>query len=158
MEGIDYSKMNIPGYYTPEPSEFHEGFEYEKIESIVYKNNRWGFPVKSQVFTKKHWTNKGTNYNFFEDIKEGRIRVKKLNKDDIESLGFIEVSKDWYHEHAKSIGTNNGYQISASSIEDMYEISFGVHEHSKILFKGIIKNKSELIKILKQVGYESKSN
>jgi hypothetical protein len=64
-------------YYTPKVEEFHVGFNYELLilddiqwwkETIVRKDNR---------------------FDCFDDyLNEKRIRIKYLDKEDIESLGF----------------------------------------------------------------------
>lgn len=77
-------------YYTPELEEFHVGFEYE-VQSI--ENAHWGKVICSSGF--------GAFDDDINDLEEERIRVKYLDKADIESLGFkflklteVSFSKD----------------------------------------------------------------
>ena len=65
-------------YYTPEIEEFHVGFEYE----VNYGKDRWvkeGLHYAPQVVTLP--------YKNLENI-----RVKHLDREDIESLGFGKIN------------------------------------------------------------------
>ena len=110
-------------YYTPTIEEFHVGFEYE------FKTNGLGF-VKTEV---------SETGGFFQ----GEKRVKYLDREDIESLGFKCMGGNWYHD-------NKAYQIIGTW--ESIEISRGQHEYRDVLFKGTIKNKSELKRLLKMLG------
>ena len=74
---------------------------------------------------------------------------KYLDQEDIESLGFKFISEGWWSTN--SIG--KGYQLIIN-YKNIIEISFGEHEFRDILFKGTIKNKSELKKLMKQLNIE----
>ena len=115
-------------YHTPTIDEFHLGFEYEwlKEDGIWEKSNT---PTEISVQGSKNQT-----YG---------IRVKYLDKEDIESLGFIEIIKDQYIKKDFILFIDNDYflQIMRDDFEkDIY------------LFQGTIKNKSELKVLLKQLG------
>jgi hypothetical protein len=126
-------------YYTPEIEEFHVGFEFE----VNYTDEGW----LKEIFCN------GTGKNIDSIAKlvsflgrtnfEDAYRVKYLDKEDIESLRFeqlylpYEFKKDWYrlikqHEEHHYIITDDRCQ-----------------DH---IFVGIIKNKSELKKLLKQLN------
>ena len=140
-------------YYTPEIEEFHVGFEYEWLN----ENNDW---VKED--TPIEITKEG-----FEEQTYG-LRVKYLDREDIESLGFTDYKHsayDWY-KFSKTIecpianynycGARLLHDRSTSGIIIMgYEYQFELDEDKNAvnLFRGIIKNKSELVKLLKQLGY-----
>ena len=77
-------------YYTPSIEEFYVGFEYE----VNYGENDWQKEclwAKPEVVTLPY-------------MNLENIRVKYLDKEDIESLGFEQESiysfkhKDWYIE------------------------------------------------------------
>lgn len=153
-------------YYTPEIEEFHVGFEYE------YKSNKnYGY-----LDTQKDWEKEEFRGGHIvdessevEDIqcaieiekeKQIEVRVKYLDQEDIESLGWVleqytnlntelpskTVNKHLtvykiYNEHNSIILklTNDNFMI----ITDNYDVS---------RFRGTIKNKSELQKLMKQLG------
>ncbi|MDO6737116.1 hypothetical protein [Wenyingzhuangia sp. 2_MG-2023] len=140
-------------YYTPSLEEFHVGFEYS------YKSNLWGY----LDCTKGYWAlvefSAGSSEGDLSEIQmiqnaidsesdDIEVRVKHLDHEDIESLGFKLVSSDWYHNN----NDENPFQILKSyNKENEYHISSGTHEHNKTLFNGVIKNKSELKRLLKQL-------
>lgn len=126
-------------YYTPEIKEFHVGFECEIL----------GYNPKKRLDKnfKKEWDKIIYSLEDFIYLEEKNIlsnfRVKYLDKEDIESLGFKNISGNWYYD-------DKTYQIIGDY--KSLEISKGEHEFRKILFKGIIKNKSELKKLMKQLN------
>ena len=112
------------GYYIPEIKEFHVGFEYEERyneDTLFFKEI-----VKDDI---EEWP----NYDQLSKIKWSihNIRVKYLNKEDIESLNI----KDY------SIILNNGF-VDIWRKHDSYPIIRNIN----------LKNKSELIVFLKQTG------
>ena len=111
----------------------------------------------------------GTMYpEILAAIEKKKVRVKHLDREDIESLGFTDYKHsayDWY-KFSKAIecpianynycGARLLYDRSTSGIIIMgYEYQFELDEDKNAvnLFRGIIKNKSELVKLLKQLGY-----
>jgi hypothetical protein len=131
-------------YYTPEIEEFHVGFEIE-ILSPTFKDGwremiveDWNDIVMLEV-----------NY------PESNIRVKHLDREDIESLGY----KHFKH-HPKgafsAVDYYSGYSAGLTHYHDtntivIYEQLQGDME-GETWFRGKIKNKSELKRILKQIG------
>lgn len=116
-------------YYLPEIEEFHVGFEYEVEDlhdNLVDKMWRKEECYDVPVFLRE-W------------IQQGEVRVKQLDGEDIESLGFIQ-------EGQVSFIKNNWY------IEWMPGDTLDVFCVSDCRFKGTIKNKSELKKVLKMIG------
>ena len=131
--------MDKGKYYTPETEEFHPGFEYE------FKSYGQGF-VETEVCETGE---------FFQ----GEKRVKYLDQEDIESLGFEFCSdKDGFLVLGKK---TDKIAIMAKSPNFLIQL----HIESKVcrimdlnssigtLFQGTIKNKSELKRLLKQIGY-----
>lgn len=125
-------------HYTPELSEFFEGFEfqYQNIEQAQWISDvyRLDWEVEES--------------GIYEYLDWGNIRVKYLDQEDIESLGF------------KKYGEPSHYQIEIDGIK-YYLIEYGFNRyeirpsHFSIQFGsflGTIKNKSEFKKLLKQLG------
>ena len=141
-------------YYTPELEEFYTGFEYETCN-----------------FKNKIWIKKITDMNIISltsciydenpELFKNEYRVKYLDKEDIESLGFI-ITKD---NEEVELSLESKRYIGGPSVGDDYKIIilYGLDNkemwiykkcnngYEDDLFKGLIKNKSELIKLLKQL-------
>jgi len=128
-------------YYTPSLDEFHVGFEYENwvkgrgwTKRIVEVLGR--IPINERISSLVH-----------DDY-----RVKYLDKEDVESLGFIQNKNSLYIQKQ--------YDIQKGSIDIML-LSDGGRDKSclyikhdglkDIVFSGTIKNKSELKKLLHQL-------
>ena len=123
-------------YYTPKIEEFHVGFEYEA-------------KVKGSIETSYSTFIWHGHNSIVTEFNSSTIRVKYLDREDVEGLGFIPVADEWWHK--TNIGDN--WQILKIS-KNGYQISYGQHEYidkSKGIFKGVIKNKSELKRLLKQL-------
>lgn len=131
-------------YYTPEIEEFHVGFEYEAFHSKEWffeeGGNQW---VKSKVSlgTDILTLNYAINCDF--------VRVKYLDREDIESLGWkagvqglaVDGYSGW--EEFKK----DDYRMVLSDNQGLIIVC---RNHTS--FSGTIKNKSELKKLLKQLG------
>jgi hypothetical protein len=121
-------------YYTPTIEEFHIGFEYEWLD----ENKMW---IKS--FCPEEISVEG-----FDEQTYG-LRVKYLDREDIESLGFnTEDNGECYNK-------TNAFDIYGlypwewnKGIQNQYKIIL----NGDTLFLGIIKNKSELKVLLKQLN------
>jgi len=124
-------------YYTPSIEEFHIGFELEYLGDRDENNNRW-----HTLFIKD-----------IEDLRftilgkpADRFRVKYLNQEDIESLGFKTV----YNNIKNTIyGQLGGYYIDYTSAN----LYCKIHTMEDTLFIGKIKNKSELRKLMLQISF-----
>lgn len=124
-------------YYTPEIEEFYIGFEYE----ICY-DELWF--VRNIPF-----------YPLVKDIQY-KYRVKYLDKEDIESLGFSRISDDCFNLPIKEYRgrLNQEIRILIRQTVLIY-LAMDMNYNDKdnlVLFTGNIKNKSELIKLLKQLN------
>lgn len=156
-------------YYTPSIEEFHVGFEYEmwethsKLYDRTIDDSKW---VK-----KKHDIRSISLDKLSSRLKD--CKVKYLDREDIESLGFKKRLKDeWIGWRDYALDTVSGelpYFLSATihepRMDDIYKIY--VHRYldndtrlnirisegeSELVYKGKIKNKSELKKLLIQLG------
>ena len=126
-------------YYTPEIEEFHVGFECEYKEP------------DEEAFESDELTERDVAYLL---AYPDRARVKYLDKEDIESLGFTDYKHsayDWY-KFSKTIecpianynycGVRLLHDRSTSGIIIMgYEYQFELDEDKNAvnLFRGIIK-------------------
>ena len=152
-------------HYTPTIDEFHDGFEYERMNG-----DRW---EEAEFDSTDGWGTLAHGYeNEYEEIDKGlrTVKVKYLDREDIESLGF---------EY-----DNNGEPYSLREPEkegDLYDFPLAFNLDTQLtdgicyilylykdstvwiewikdcagmgyIFKGVIKNKSELVKLMKQLG------
>lgn len=124
-------------YYTPNISEFYVGFEYE------WKSDSTQTPWTKSIMTEENGPIKDMDAQRINDY-----RVKYLDKSDIESLGFkyihtINAGESIYRKpNSSAVVVHSGH----GGITDYY-VSNG-----PLNFRGNIKNKSELKKLLKQLG------
>ena len=126
-------------YYTPTLNDFAEGLEYE-----------W-------KFTSEGYTPFTHSFKFILPELQN-IRIKHLDQSDIESLGFkyegMRGKKQLY------VKATSAHSIMAKTFnlsilkEDCLILIDNVSTRSTRKFDGVIKNKSELVKILEMIGYE----
>lgn len=151
-------------YYIPSVEEFHVGFEYE-------------FKQFNTDFSDWLQTSFGTTDNFMifdiqsNMLEKGLVRVKYLDENDVESFGFSKVpgtvnvfkyktpystdgSKDaeyWYYWHIILFERSEKFpNVLISNYMD-YDIQ-------DVRFEGWVKNKSELKRLLIQLGIYEESN
>ena len=128
-------------YYTPEIGEFRVGFEYEyglpKEGQVEWNTDTFGKIIRS-VF-ELEWL-----------IKNKNIRVKFLDAQDIEELGFKEDTlrsipgiRGCFNKEPYTIVIFSNNKIMIRNME--YDIN-------PVIYQGTILNKSELIFILKRIG------
>ena len=147
-------------YYTPTIEELYIGAEFESnlmdVGGMFLPNGEVippGVPVWSkEVFSTYHFDKFLSAYDFKGVLEDKRIRVKHLDKEDIESLGFeYDGKRDEYCKGNVIIEFNGKTHITIGK----YEEDFPMGEYTSWtddLFIGTIKNKSELKRILKQIG------
>lgn len=110
-------------YYTPAIEEFHVGFEYEiNMHFRMAEESKW----YSAIITKDNW---GANMDIINVL--ARARVKYLDREDIESLGWKYRS-----EEKHNVKENGGETIFTTFYGD-----------SKSAFGLVISNKSRLVTI-----------
>ena len=176
-------------YYTPSIEEFHVGFEYEILETndalIKIGEKReyvWFKRIANEHIFEEEINTMDGEMPFSAGFSEGTIRVKYLDKEDIESLGFIE-SKETDGYFYKELNRNSEklvleliqYKATGSFTPDADISSLKFFSMIKIqntggapayvlgewitskgvLYYGECKNKSELKRILKMIGYEN---
>lgn len=149
-------------YYTPELEEFYIGFQYEML-------CRGGDPSNEDDWNKFNFGTDNDSYDFDFDgtemdeainyfIESNKARVKYLDREDIESLGFVQITDDCFNLYIREFRGREDQEIRILirettliylALDSRYD-----KEENKVLFSGNIKNKSELKRILKQIGYE----
>lgn len=131
--------METNKYYTPTTEEFHKGFEFE-----WFQNN-----FEKEIFSI---TTDDDLEIIDDEIREGKIRVKLLDREDIESLGWELdscVEQECFYLHISSNLHNGDIRLIFREKENSIEINacrFGE------CFYGILKNKSELKKLMNQLN------
>ena len=153
-------------YYIPDISEFHVGFEYEHCHSSIrfvmldLKTGETSNETEPKeiweksVFTGNEFDAWKSSFKFDESLRDGQIRIKYLDKEDIESFGFEhdQTTKDGSYFYSGTLITENQWCINLKDFTiDIYDIN----SKSDFRFNGLVKNKSELNQILKMIGYES---
>lgn len=148
-------------YYIPELSEFYTGFKYEYRYFVgqntteywkngkIY-NNCWTEWVSCEDPTDTDYGDfaKSSPYGGnLEDVKYREFRVKYLDREDIESCGWLnninqtDIFQEFKHQEVEAYlwFFENGEDLNIEiQLQDTY-------------FRGLIKNKSELIKLMKQL-------
>lgn len=138
-------------YYTPTLEEFHVGFEYEnlrfdpewKLACTWYSTNIANNRLLSEVFR-----NYEVGYLNDIDTKEPLYRVKCLCREDIESLGWKQVGYDNFSMELKDITLMLEFNPEYNTF--IYRDCLPQENY----FRGTIKNRSELRKLMQQLNIE----
>jgi nicotinic acid phosphoribosyltransferase len=138
---MNKEKRKAVKYYTPTIEEFHVGFEFECTTSP----------------TKKDWYKDAIRNvdDMTEVFSYSEARVKYLDKEDIESFGFTVTHYNEVSIYGK-VGGYQPYTIENFSLVEnhIFEIKWQSSMGDVTLFRGIIKNKSEFSKLLKQLNID----
>lgn len=138
-------------YYTPKIEEFYVGFEYEEKSSGLWTTQLYNeySPIINQYLCDDY----GVKIDSIQDyINQEIVRIKYLDQEDIESLGF---------NHNPKTSIKNVFTLKTT--DETYILKFKVHmrknfnvsiqdDKSFCYFEGLIKNKSELKKVLQLIG------
>lgn len=140
-------------YYIPGIEEFNVGFEYEYQEYNDDLDECVDFWIKRFLYHLEDFTGE------MEDaLTDGRVRVKYLNQEDIESIGFkLDPIRSYFNYRNSFSLINEPYKLSLDHIYNENKIILRGHKvdyPTKTLFEGTIKNLSEFKKLLKQTKYE----
>lgn len=144
-------------YYTPELSEFYVGFEFEVL------NNESKFYIPG--LAKNEWSSIESNFGIFTSVEkiqrlilDKQIRVKNLDREDIESLGWEHdstIKSESYFIHKDfSLITREEWRLIYDSKNNSIDISDLNNINLSFSFYGTIKNKSELKKIMQMLNIE----
>lgn len=158
--------MGLDKYYCPDKEEFFIGFEYEEFhDPIRYKIinnqlNNWNKKVFNLDTHLYYNTYNGLNQivSFFDcDIKD-KFRVKYLDCEDIIDLGWREKHRKYYYIELPASYPYYLYAIldfrwgyEDISIDVVRSHEYRNEDDQERIFRGVIKNKSELKKLLKQL-------
>ena len=130
-------------YYTPDISEFHVGMTlYRKRKTVV------GEEIKEKMdkFVVEDIMCGWDIPSFQKNIENGNFKLKYLDIDDVESLGYGFVTKLWGFE-----SSDGNIIIEVENINDLQKGTIDIYCVQDLRFKGKIKTKAELAKILKQL-------
>ena len=172
MNAVDLENFVIMEnkYYTPEIEEFHVGFEYEMKERFLDGT------VKNQIdFDNAKWKSciSDSAIMYVERALEGKnaennlcgIRVKYLDKQDIEDCGFTKECSKYSKilDSSCDVYMSEGMNIILAHYPNLNKISIMTRDYSENIIttktawddKQInlisIKNKAELKRLLKQL-------
>jgi len=135
-------------YYIPTIDEFHVGFECESNYVVIRGANSKLSEYKHFIFTEDNISYLIEAY--INDASSSEVRVKYLDREDIESLGWT-----YYKTHSGT--TTNEFELGEytltfdSDFSDKWNLTIDF-ENGFNLFHGSIKNKSELSKLMKQLN------
>lgn len=134
-------------YYTPELEEFHLGFQYQHKCFNGWEDDT--MPDFSEVKDSDGSMNEWIPW-YNNDITN--FRVKYLDKEDIESLGWEEEIS----AHFVLITDKGRYFLDCNFASHKFQISTDIQKYPNeqtypIKFNGKIKNKSELKKLMQQL-------
>ena len=160
--GFNAKNMEENKYYVPEIDEFFVGFEFEEWENPAFTNEEW-IAKKIEYFTDLEYICIPEVDKYLEDYVLGTslFRVKHLDSEDLIELGFeyMEDVGDCIN-FAKYIQESNR-SINLTLHRNSRRVGVAVHDLNVKspmtsiqigTFGGEIKNKSELIKVLKMLG------
>jgi hypothetical protein len=126
-------------YYTPLIEEFHVGFEYQK-KYIIANRVQWSNKVVGRADSINY-----IDISLREPKMDGApIRVKYLDKEDIESLGWRIDGRGDYSIDSFYISWHTGEERPI-----WVEIT---KEDEGCVFDGKLKNKSELKRLMQQLN------
>lgn len=167
-------------YYTPELEEFHVGFEYEEYNQgyqydvkLLTENPDIQLQILSEPELVTDWVKCVYELDNFISLIDGEIstyipevRVKYLDEQDIKDLGWEFTSTNgmvmWFHGKEEWFGKEIpgsplykywSYTLTFDSKYQSVKIECGTNNgDTDTFFEGIIKNKSELRKLMTQLG------
>lgn len=148
-------------YYTPKIEEFHVGFEYEVFQKGQPYDPSFMYLIphneKDEWCKFKH-PDPFLGYNLEKMFKIYTLRIKHLDIEDIESLGWKEHKHKYYvmelpssypyHLHAVLDFRWSTHDIS---IDVVRSIKYRDSDEDQRIFRGTIKNKSKLKTLMKDL-------
>lgn len=133
-------------YYTPDIKEFSVGFEYQFRDYNPDIQCSWISAIikDGTQIDDIHRHRLRSNDNVYE------LRVKCLDKEDIESLGFNNYTPPMEYDHTwHYLGSRE--PVLKAWFNNKYPVVRIYSSFPAIIFHGSIKNKSELKRILKML-------
>ena len=128
-------------HYTPTIDEFHVGFEFQ-----VKQFSKWETATFLTDIGKRYCL---VDYTEIIDyINSGNIRIKYLDEQDILECGWVKSgNSNFYGIYGGSTVIHYGFHVLGNN---KYKIDLG--DIPNVIFDGIIKNNSELKRIMKMLG------
>lgn len=153
--------MEIKKYYTPTIEEFHVGFEYEKL----WYDDSWSKEILEEweIYAPNlgpRESGSSSLEDIFDYLKHNNIRVKYLDKEDIESLGWKLGILRLFNKELTVFGSEKYPNYVLTTPIEVYEKTH-IIDISRVesigkglsrVFRGTIKNKSELKRLMKQLS------
>ncbi len=138
-------------YYTPTIDEFHVEFEYERNIGSSTEHEKW---KKIDDFSNAYEYEDDPLYGVIKDLRCENIRVKYLDKEDIKTCGFFKCNEHLgdYGPEELYLMTQNFNNVFLSNIVGTTCVE--MYDNQGVIFKGNLKNKSELKKLIKQLGID----
>jgi hypothetical protein len=136
-------------YYTPSGTEFHVGFEYEIFEDFdFYEEESW----HEQIYGRNGYDQESLGHvQILLDPIPTLVRVKFLDREDIESLGWTFNNENLeFLTFDRLVGGNTRDHLWVLRLEKDSRLYIRQDKHCRFL--GTIKNKSELRRLMKQLG------
>ena len=135
-------------YYTPTIEEFHVGFECEVygFNPNNRLNNNFGKKWEKITFSIE-------DINLLKDKYLDSFRVKYLDREDIESLGWTSDDNKtvYYKGNHMLLYREEEHEISIAIADPSKDKDMMISLRSNEVYKITIKNKSELKRLLKQL-------
>jgi hypothetical protein len=143
-------------YYTPNREDFYEGYIYEE-ETYDENTDTWTGTWIKHTFDIRS----GLGHDSNCALNEGHIRVRFLNKEDIESLGYKyhedSFARNWAETHGKEWAPTHLWFVHPSGFNlNFYNMGrVEITDDTKdsmfpiIVFSGTVKSINELKTILR---------
>lgn len=153
MWELEGYRLQWNNYYTPTPEEFHIGFEFEiKLIGVDDGREYWEKNNFPDYFRNQDWRQHLQQY-----INSEKICVKHLDQADIENLGWEWAKAEFIHDGYKLGDYELIPSLAAAYGPNVYVIYMNQGPNKFVKFSGTIKNKSELKKLMRQIGIHAKS-
>lgn len=127
-------------YYEPNKAEFCAGMDYEVF---IPERNCWSL----EVFY--------LNESHLDLIKNNKVRIKYLDKEDVEGFGFelkrSEKDVFLFYKIIQYRGEDNLCSVALNEISHWICIEITINKEAKTIFAGRIKNKSEFYRLIDQL-------
>ncbi len=147
----------MSNYYTPSIEEFHVGMEFELLDQTTTKmiNDRKWHTVTVSPNNNEMGVSVAFN-RIPQLLKRNEIRVKLLDNEDLESLGFVESKNKnlgitEYIKYKLNWGFNDQSKYSIyqmNGVWNMVVTEQNSYDSPTAVFRINVKNKSELKKLM----------
>jgi hypothetical protein len=142
-------------YYTPKIEEFHVGFECEwqsKIRKETWNNQVCDTDLISIAYDEFEHADE-------EEPFKDQFRVKYLDKEDIESLGWVRrndkikaICKNEFNFNRLIMSFLSNGLVIIRRPNDKNLSAYGNLPQLHTIFSGFLKNKSEFKRVMEQLG------